>query len=185
MQSKYIDTQISAGAATSTGTITDLTNIGQGSDIADRVGDAVRIRKLTFNYEVSTQNADIYNSVRCIIFQWKINTNLASPTINDIMENASAFTTLSPYDWHMSDQFVIIYDKLSWLSGTASNPCSSGFQGRMGIIPLNVPYFRDRIEFNTGATTGSQKLYCLFYSDSAASPFPVVNFVCRTEFAED
>jgi hypothetical protein len=182
LQTKYIDSQIPGTSVTSTGTIVDLTNIAQGVVVSDRVGDTINLRKFTVNYNVSTQNADIFNSVRILFFQWKPNTSLVAPTVADILENVGAFATLSPYAWHFSSQYRVIYDRVHWMSGLATVPTIAGLQGHYGEIPKS---YAKTLEFAPASVNGSNKVYVLSISDSAVLPFPILNLVCRTEFAED
>lgn len=114
---------------------------------------------------------DAYNIVRTIFFRWKPNTAWRIPIVGDILQvTASVVTPESPYVWDYRNQFEILYDKTHFVDT---------------YRPTKMIVFYKRLKamkmaFDAGGVTGSNKIYCLVISDSAAAPNP--NFQLYTRF---
>lgn len=176
---KIYDLFVANATATNVGTITNLVLPTQGTGAGQRVGDTIQLRRMTFNYTVSTQNADIFNRVRLVLFIWKPNAFLVAPTIATLTNGTGTTTTQWMYDWQYSNQFTILYDKIHYLSGLATAPTVGGCQG--GSIEMNL---NSRVEFSPGATLGSNQLYLAYISDSLVAPFPLLEYGSRVQFSE-
>jgi hypothetical protein len=176
---KLFDSTASTQNASTTATLVPLSGPAQGTAVNQRTGDTVRLcDRLVLNYTTSSQNADVFNTVRVIVFQWIPNTALTVPTAASILQNAN--NILSPYDFQNSNQYRILYDAVHLMSGTAAGPTSAGNQGFYGELSLSRAL--KLLEFATGAVTGSNQLYLMFLSDSALLPFPLMNYWVRVFF---
>ncbi len=161
----------------SVGTIIDLTATTQGSGDANRQGAAIELSSIVMNYSVVTQNSDLFSTVRIIVFQWLLDSNLVAPIVSDILQTAGV---LQMHNWSRSRDYRILYDNTIFQTGLASAPCDAGFQGATGvIIPLNS--IKPTIIYSA-ATDGTGKVYMLLISDSVVAPFPTWSSVVRTIF---
>lgn len=169
---------LSSTSVSSSGTILSLTDIPQGSNVNQRTGDSVYIEKLYVNYTVNAANNDVYSSLRVIIFQWKVNTQITAvnPTPTNILQNVVAFGIYNFYDWNLSNQFIILYDRIHSLSGISTAPTASTNQCFFGEIPLDRAI--KKLEFQAGSTNGNNQIFLLVISDSSVIPFP--NFVMNS-----
>lgn len=177
---KFWDTSIGGASPASSGTIAALSPITQGVGVSQRTGDAVYLDKMYLNYQIATANADIYTTIRIIIFQWHPNSALAAPLTGDILQTS---THLSFYDWQFSEMYTIIHDVMYFASGTGAGPTASsnmGFAGEVSLAPA-----QKKLEFTSGAATGSNQLYVLYISDSAIAPFPVLDLTARVTYDEN
>lgn len=176
---KFID--VSSGlSATSSGAVLKLSGITQGAGISQRTGDAVYLKRMFLNYTLATQNADVFNTSRIIIFQWIPNDGLVAPVVADILQSANLY---SMYNFQLSSQFVILYDRLHCQSGITSAPASSGNSAYFG--PINFSVARPRVDFSAGSAFQCNSIYLLDISDSALAPFPSGNVVSRIIYTED
>jgi hypothetical protein len=178
-QVKFVDVQY-AVSATSVGTIlAGICNIPQGITVNQRTGDTVFWKKLFINYSLATQNADVFNTTRILIFQWHPNSALTVPVVTDVLQTANLYAM---YDWQFSNQYTILYDVIHYQSGTATNPSSSGLQGYFGQIELKGV---KRADYAAGVALGSQQFYILIISDSLIAPFPTFTAITRITYSEE
>jgi len=179
-QVKFQDVNYAVSAISIGTVLAGICNIPQGITVNQRTGDTVFWKELYVNYELATQNADIYNTSRVIIFQWHPNSALTVPVVTDILQVASV---QSMYDWQYSNLFTILHDKVYFQSGTASNPTASGNVGYFG--PISLKKAVKRAEFANGAAQGSQQFYILLISDSSVAPFPTFSATTRITYSQE
>jgi hypothetical protein len=175
-QLKHYDVYTPSLAITSSATILPLSGITQGTGITQRVGDAVEIKALIFNWNLYMQNGDVFNATRIIVFQWLESTSVTTPSPNSILEGLP--TVQDFYNWANSPRFRILYDGTFFQSGTSTNPTPSGNVGMTGqLIPLNAA--KKTLQFTPGTTQQFGGLFVLFISDSTIAPFPTTTFNSR------
>jgi hypothetical protein len=172
---KFVDVLYSVNVNSVGNVLNGICPVAQGITVNQRTGDTVFWRSLHINYTISTQNADIFNTARVVIFQWHPNTLLVAPVVTDILQTASL---LSMYDWQFSNQFTILYDRVHIMSGSAGSPSDSGNQGYYGIVPFTKGFRPDSL-YNPGMVNGSEQLFILVISDSLVAPFPIFNATTR------
>lgn len=179
-QIKFVDVGYNVNV-TSVGTVlAGICNIPQGVTVNQRTGDTVFWRSLYINYDITTQNSDIWNSSRVIIFQWHPNSALLVPNVTDVLQTANMY---SMYDWQFSNQYTIMYDIMHFQSGLATAPTASGNQGHFG--PISIRKAKSRADFAAGVATGSEQFYILVISDSLIAPFPVFTATTRVTYSEE
>jgi len=178
--SKFVDIGQSFSPSNIGSILSGLCPITQGTSASQRTGDTVYWQNLLINYSVSTQNADIFNLARIIIFQWHPNSALVVPIVTDILQTTNIY---SMYDWQFANQSTIIYDRVHMLSGVAASPCDSGLQGFYGSVHLADSV--RKAEFSAGSALGSEQFYILLISDSVIIPFPFFNIQTRVIFSDD
>lgn len=179
-QVKFSDVNY-AVAATSVGAVlAGICSIPQGITVNQRTGDTAFWKELSINYQLDTQNADIFTTTRVIVFQWHPNSLLIGPVVTDILQTANV---RSMYDWQYSNQYRILYDKVHFQSGIAAAPDSSGNQGYFG--PINIKSATKRAQFATASVAGSEQFYILLISDSLIAPFPNFTATTRITYSEE
>jgi hypothetical protein len=135
-----------------------------------------------FNFSLYTVNSDIVTTVRLIFFRWIPSTALIAPVVASILEAPSAANVLSHFNFQLQDNFKILHERQFQASGitvaptVASNFGSTGFRVTLRDNP--------EIEFTQTATTGTNHLYLLAISDSAVTPFPILNFSTRLYYED-
>jgi hypothetical protein len=133
------------------------------------------------NYKVSTQNADIFNTVRLIIVRWVPNTLLVAPAFATLTNGGGTTTTQWMYDWQYSNQFHVLYDRVHALSGLATAPTAGGHQS----ASLRIKLRNSRVQFAIGSTSGSNQLFLFAISDSIIAPFPLLEYGIRVQYSDE
>jgi hypothetical protein len=180
LELKYIDNYVTPQNVTTTGACGVLVNIAQGAAQGDRVGDQITFTKLLWNVNLTAANADVYSHARVILFQWHPNVSFLAPTVALMLEIPTA-TFLSPLVWENRDQFTVLWDKAFSFTGTATVPCDkSDHIAFQTLIPK-----RKTVIYEKGSTSGGSNLIFLLYiSDSAAAPFPTIQYYARLEYLD-
>lgn len=181
-QTKINDIQNITSVSSTGSILTGLSGPGQGVALNQRTGDIIYLDKMYLTYTCDSANSDVFASLRVIIFQWRPNSALVMPAVNDILQN-SGFNVCSMYDWNYSNQYTILYDRLHTFAGTSTAPTASTNQCWSGEISLAS--CQRRSQFQLATTLGSNQLYCLVISDSAVIPFPNFTMVSRVTYTED
>jgi len=161
---------------TSAGVLADEVDIPQGQTDGQRVGDAILLHSLEGIFSLSTQNSDVFNNVRCLLIKWLPNSALLVPVTSSILTSA---TPWSMHTWtNENTNFIVLWDKLVSLSGTATNPCSSGNQN----FGFKFNFGGELVRYASSATSGPGHYFLMFISDSAAPPYPVINYTVRVVY---
>lgn len=177
MELKYYDTSDSATGIGFSGFASSLCTPAQGDTDTTRDGDRIHIERVWFHYGWS--NGDNTNVVRVILFQWFPN---SAPAVSDILlHTGSAQAPWSDFNWDNRQEYKILYDKTWYLSAY--------YNGGAKVKGLSKPLiikngFRRNLQFQAGATTGTNQIYKLILSDSGAVPNPLFNSWSRIEFTD-
>lgn len=177
---KFFDNTLYSITPSSVPSIQGLFAPAQGVALTQRIGDVTYLKKMYINYTCNAANADIYSSLRVILFQWTPNNGLIAPVYTDLLQTSSD-GVYAMYDWNYSDQYRILYDKLHSFSGTATAPTASTNQCVSEEISLASAF--KKVNFTIGATTCSNSIYVLAVSDSVIAPFP--NFILKTRIEHE
>jgi len=178
---KYFDSAITTVSPSTTAAVSSLTGIAQGVGVTQRTGDTLIQNRFFLNYNVVVANADVYSSTRVIVFRYRVNTSLAVPVGTTVLQSSS---DLSFYNFQLSNQYEILYDKVHFNSGTATAPTASTYNGFYGEIPLGGNMAARTQEFSLASVFGSNQLYILYVSDSGIAPFPSLTYASRLIFTE-
>lgn len=179
---KFFDTNLTTVTPSTSGVVIPVFQPPQGVLVTDRIGDVCYLRSMCINYTCNAANADVFSSLRVVVFQWKPNANLLAPTAASIFQFASDNVN-SMYDWNFADQYIILYDKLHSFAGTAAIPTASTNQNWVGEIPLRRAI--KKVNFAASAVGGSNQIYLLIVSDSSVIPFPNFTFKTRVMFEDE
>lgn len=183
MQSrKFFDTWVQAQSVGSGGTITPLCGIAQGVSQSERVADSTFMDALKFTYELVQINADTYSDTRVIIFQWHLSTQISTIVLADILYNTAGIGLYSQFNWPLRTQYTILYDKIHSQAGSTT---SLTVTSNVNVHNKVITNFAKKLVFQPNSVNGTEQLFALFISDSAATPFPLINFSSRVVFHDE
>jgi hypothetical protein len=153
------------------GSITKLSTIPQGDTDSSRQGDQCELIKLEVHANYANSSADLFNTYRHIIFRWCQDDTVAAPIVSDILQSTTVFSPLNR-DNFRAKKFIVIHDVFK---------CTS-LNGEHAKTDVFVKKLNFKILFQSGATTGTNHIYSLQLSDSAAIPHPIVSYVARVHY---
>jgi len=179
---KYYEIYSTTDTVSTTGQVVDISVITQGVGQLQRIADTVFVQRVDCRLSVNTANSDVFNLVRVIFFNWKVDSALSAPTIADIL----AFTGSTPlvygnFNFENRAMYGVWKDLTFNLSGTASNPTKNS----QHYLEYSENMNKKRIDFNLGSTSGTGKIYLAHMSDSSAVPYPQLNVNIRMWFMDD
>lgn len=160
-----------APTVSSTPTVSAQMQIPQGVNQSQRVGNDITASHLQIKYQLQNDTLvgnDASNTIRIIYFQWREDDTVNIPTVNDILyrPNTSVPWVNALYHFDKRESFKILYDRRHEIAFNTSNPVAFGDRSF-----IKLPH--KKISFNvTNGSTGKNKIYCLFVSDSGAVPHP-------------
>lgn len=169
--------------AGSGGTIIDFCNIAQGDSSTQREGDRLTIKSFILRFGLIA--ADTTQFCRLIIFQWLIDDTATVPTPSHILNGTyinQPYATFAPFNKSNAGYvFVPLWDKqFSMTSGASSSAC------KHALVKLTPRNFKKKakamIQYQSGATSGTGKIYGLFISDSGAVTHPTITGVGQVRF---
>lgn len=176
LEKKYWDISVSQ-TVDSVGSVVALSNVPQGSDDQSRDGEQIRLLKSTMR--LIFKNVDNTNFLRVLIVRWMDNTNLALPTIPQVLQGSASLAPgiLSDYNYDnkRAKQFQVLYDKVLTASNAGPAILFKYDKTYYPTIPIN---FTDLNAQNHG--TG--KLYLMLLSDSATTAHPTFDMFHRLVF---
>jgi hypothetical protein len=153
-----------------TGNIYGLTDVPQGDLDTTRDGDSINLESIKLGIELIC--GDATNIVRFIMFRWKPNT---TPAAADIWQAVAS--NVAPLYQPLHDnmqEYDILVDKLYTLH--SYQPVVTD----MIIYDFKNP----KVQYVSGTTTGSNKIYMYFVSDSGAATHPSLYFVSKLLFRD-
>jgi len=184
------------------GNFWQVTTLGQGLQGYARVGDRIDIHRIELNYKITAPvgglitAADVFDTVRVILFRWHMDDAADAPALAKILSvplnGAHTDTTLYNYNRDMQTKFSIIYDKTHvvynqpvWDGTNVSYKPGVGHVFTSGTLEFVGPQCKGKsIQFNAGTNTGEGMVYMLFVSDSAFSPHPAIVASLQIDFTD-
>lgn len=191
VESKFFDAGFGASNYTSTPAHTCLSLIPQGGSDSQRVGDQVKLKKLTLRMQFV--GGDIYNTCRVVVYRYKQDTSVQGPITAEVYDSSApgAEYVLCPVPaLEKNDKFHIIWDKIVTLPQTNYYTTSSQVTSTSNSVKTWVKSFYGRrlgakgLRFNPAATTGFGHIYVSIVSDSAILPNPTVYLNSRLEYTD-
>lgn len=177
-----------------TGTLTKLTVIAQAVGQSARIGDQVRLKSMQVRYSITVgapgllAAADQFNTVRLIVFKWKIDDSVTVPTASDIL-NTTTTTNLAiaPHSWDTKEKYDILYDSAHVVFNSPIwNGAAVTWQHGVGGTYATPREIQLRnlglIDFTAATTSGVGQIYSLLLSDSAFAPNPTCELAGIFEF---
>jgi len=161
-----------------TAVITSLSDISQGVTDNNRVGNHIHLK--TLKGTLTCLAADSTNIMRVIIFKWKENDTYNPPTLAQILAvgPSGGPDFYSSYAPENPGNYVILKDYQ--LVGCNGSSASNLIQIRKFSIKLSgkVQYFSD------GGTSGTNKIFIMWFSDSSAVTHPAISYNTELSFSD-
>jgi len=179
---KVFDTAISVTTPTTTAFLFNCFTPSQGVALNQRTGDIVYVKNVEMVYTCNAANADLFSSLRVMLFQWRPNAGLIAPVSSDILQ-VSADGIYAFLDVPFGDQYHVFYDHLHCFAGLAAAPTSSTNQGMHRVFSPGS--FTPKVNFGFSLTTAANSIWLLAVSDSAIAPTPNLSFKARISFEEN
>lgn len=177
IEHKYLATNANY-APTYNGTLANLSAITQGDTDSNRDGDAAYLTSISYRYGVRVNTTATYNTCRIILFRWNISTDLAAPTIAQILDNPGySNTPQSNYveDTQRQKRFKILYDKTHTVATAGPYLISKKVHIKL----------RSKLSFVAGGTDGRGHIYMLVLSgDSGAANPPQFEYGSKLNFTD-
>jgi hypothetical protein len=173
VEEKVLDTSAST-TYTSSGTVTPLSLMAQGSDYNQRDGLSIRARNLVLNfYGVWNGAGSATQAIRIIVFQ-DLENQAATPAVTAVLESASI---VSPFLHYVGDRYRVFYDH-GWVM-TSSTP--SGMYRVVCPIDSHITF---KSTTAAAADAWNGQLYTLIISDQGATP-PTLVWYSRLSFVDN
>lgn len=170
---KYFDTDsVLAGLDNNyNSTLTSLCQVPQDNTDRGRNGDRICPIALEFNYWL---NSETFTSIyRVIVFRWLPSTTPSAGNI--VHSNASVESVITQLVHDGRNQFNILYDKVHHLSNNGNEVIA---------VRKRLKLARKQIDFSSGTTTGSNKIYCMFATDRLLATSGIGLLSCRFTFID-
>lgn len=160
------------------GAVRRITNIAQGLADYNRVGDQLTMSSITLRIAL-TNESDVYNNCRLIIFRWNDDDSTAAPVPGTLLTDVGYTSApISPwvFDNMRSGKFKVLYDKLFDVNAELSTAVR---------FPLKVHLkVKNNIKFVGGSANGIGHIYYLIVSDSSTSTHPIFNVAAQMFFKD-
>lgn len=167
--------------ATWNGYVVDLNDMSQGTTYTTRIGDRVRMKGVSFRFLAQGANATTLCAIRVMLIHWKDN---STPTGADILETTgSHLALLSPKRWHNRKEFNVLFDSgrlTLWYPNIATG--GTPIVVDSGLILKSVKNLV--CDYDAGATTCNNRLYLLFFEDSASSANVQFSYYAKATYTD-
>ncbi len=183
IEEKYLDTSASVFPNQSgTSSVTCLSQITQGADISNRVGNSIRVQRLSLIGRTSVNSSvTTFSLVRILVFR-DMEGQGTAPVMSDVLETVgSSAAPRQPYDYLNRKRFSILADWVFPLT-----PFTSG-QGSAHEFQYDVPLLKHvlyRGGLAAAASDGEGSIYLGCVSDETTNT-PNVAFTSRIVFTDD
>ena len=159
-----------SAAATLVPVLTSLANIPLGQTDNTRIGNHVHLKSFKGRFTVTA--GDATQLTRVILFKWKENDSFNPPTAAQILANgpSGGVDVYSTYNTESPGNYQILKDYfLTGSAGTSSN---------ILIVKreLNIKLSGKAQFWSDVGTAGTNKIYIMYQSDSAAVPNPTISY---------
>lgn len=161
--------------------------IPQGDTDQSRDGDRLMwAGKVDLRVEAIIGSSDPYNNVRLILFQWHPN---STPAVEDLLLDgpSEAPDLFSQFNHDKRQEYKILFDKTWKLVGngsSASVPYTQASTTGIKRFKISLKKARKQVQFAGGGTTGTNKLYLMYMSDSAVTPHPSISYTTKVFFRD-
>jgi len=174
IEERYLDFPDNGRAASNAAVIVSPPALTQGDAQGQRDGDHIQWSRAELN--VNFTGSDNTNVIRFIIFQWRVNSFLSTPTTGTILSlgPTGAVDILSLHNYATRKNYHILHDEAVTLCLNGSNNVV-----QKHILLARSKFLPEKVEFNPGVSSGINLVYCLVVSDSLAVAHPIQNLNLR------
>lgn len=191
VEQKFFDVDGSGGVTvTDTPSVINLSNIAQGTDFYQRVGNSVRPQNFEVRMILRGNSATAGNQCRILIVQDKESQG-TDPTLGLVLA-AGTYPILQPHNPLYKQRFKYLYDEIVNLTnpsvGLASSGTSTDYIPARIVLPMLKMHLGGHIRFD--ATAGADasdlegQLFLMAVSLDATNG-PNLSYTSRLEFTDD
>lgn len=180
-EKKYVTTSIAPTINNVTWGPIDLVPTLQGLGVNDRIGDKITPVSLKVRgFITQALNAStVPTQIRMVLFRWLDNTlnNTPLSASTQVFELALASAFKSQFSVANRDSFEVLYDKTYTLIGAGTAQCDAK------DITFGKKLASKKIVFNPGFSSGSNKIYLVFVTDTSITTG--ISASCVFKFTDD
>lgn len=151
----------------------------QGVGDTQRVGDVVNLKSIFLRFVLS--GVDATNIQRLQVIQWMEDTTVATPNMSITLQHTSGATVapeiLSPLQIDKKYRYKVLWDK------SFSHVFDSETRQQIYEVFISKGFAR-KVEFTNASTSGLNKIYLLFISDSQAVAHPTIEGYSRIRYSD-
>lgn len=167
-----------------------------GTTDITRIGDRIRWAGTMEIRMYATNNGatNAFANIRYIVFQWHPSSNPAGSGLDILLAGPTgAADYLSTYNHDNRQQYTILVDQLFTMNGNtaaATNPMTSNttiyrsLKVNLNKKPIYGSPFQHDVQYSNQTLTGTNRLYILVMSDSAAANKPTLSTAVKTFFRD-
>lgn len=177
VEHKYFDQSLQSGAVVA-GNIYNISDITQGTQVTQRLGQQVTLKSIDLRMSFSI-NANVNQAqIRCILFLDKQGYNAAAVT--DVLQAGlvgTSYTDICPYEWNYRKRFRILHDEVVPLAKGGSN----AYSFRHLKLGLNI-----NSQHIGASTTFTNQIYLIFIgSETNVLNISSFQYHSRIEFTDE
>ncbi len=173
----------------STPTVINLSNIAQGTDYFNRVGDSILVQSFELRLTaVGETNAEA-QKMRVLLVADK-EQNGTDPTLGEVLQGGTS-PLIQPYNVFYEQRFNVLYDELVTMNnrvGLATGGTSTAFLGERVDMPDLVRKWNKHIKYDASAAADASNrenaLYLMCVSNSASTG-PGLQYTFRLRFTDN
>jgi hypothetical protein len=178
IETKTLDTIKTSTTVNTTGSVLCVSEIAQGLDYNNRVGDSIKIQHFECRVRLYQNTGATETTMRVVCFR-DLDGYGTSPTTADFFETVGVVSApLSPYKWLNRDRFSVLYDELICFNSTG---------GQTEEIVFSMPHSGHVKYLGTtaaAASDGKGSVYWAVLSDEATNT-PSYALYSRILFTDD
>ncbi len=167
-EKKFLVTLGSSVDSATGGVVTFLTHVPQGAEVTERDGQKIQPTSFKLDYLIKQHATAVSTQVRIIIFIWKLDDSLTTPTTAMILQGSGTVPNwlVAPYEQVKSlrARFTVLYDRMHLLTDTGGNQAAKGTTGVIGRKRLPA-----KITFASSVNTGIGHIYLLHLTNEATN----------------
>lgn len=191
VEEKFFDVDGSGGVTvTSTPSVINLSNIAQGTDYYQRLGNSIRPQNFEFRAVLRGNTAVAGNQCRILLVQDKENQGV-DPTLGDVLA-AGTYPILQPHNPLYKQRFKYLYDEIVNLTNPSPDLATTGtstayIPARLVLPPVKM-HLGGHIRYDATAAADASNLegalFLMAVSLDAANG-PNLAYTTRLEFTDD
>ncbi len=175
---KYFDTS-GSGLIDYNGLVSCISQTAQGMDINNRIGDSIRLQRICYRADWTTDSAALWAGCRVIIFRDLAQSGTAPTAAQVLATVGSIHATDSPYNSLYLQRFAILHDETLSVSNVGIAQDFSFYEAPHGG---HVRYLGTA---GAAASNGLGSVYVLHITDRVTSLLPTVTWTSRIEYTDD
>jgi len=181
IETKFCDTNISSSTQNTTGNAYCISQLAQGLQSTNRVGDSIRIQHIEIRGRVVISTAATTSLMRVLVVR-DLDGYGTAPTPADVLETVGVVgAPLAPEKFQKRERFSILFDELFALqsgssSGTSSAPFYFATSHQGHVLYLGTAA--------ASASDGKGSVYVMAVSDEGTN-LPTIAFGSRILFTDD